>query len=121
MHHEKEIQIPIYGGKLMIHITNSKKVASKIAGQKQYDVFAFHIRNNHEHYHIVLNPEHPKAEITYGVIAHECTHAALTLFKSRGIHPDVENQEPLAYMIEWLVDQVVKFMHEKGYEHETIN
>lgn len=118
MYYTKKIKIPIYLGDLVIHITDSKTKASEIAGSEQYDVFAFQIRNNHEHYHIVLNPEHPTANITYGIIAHECTHAALTLFQRRGIHPDVENQEPLAYMIEWFVDQVVTFMHKKGYKHD---
>ena len=115
MHHKKKIRIPIYGGTLKIHLTDSKKIASKISGQEEIDVFAFQMVTDYDEYTILLNPEHPTADITYGIVAHECMHVLLKHFHRRNIDISVDNEEPSAYMIEWLVDQVVSFMHEKGY------
>ena len=37
-------------------------------------------------------------------ISHEATHAAMDIFGDIGIVPDVNNQEPLAYLVGWISD-----------------
>ena len=37
------------------------------------------------------------------VVAHECVHAANVLLKSRGWKPELDNDEPQAYLVEALV------------------
>lgn len=43
---------------------------------------------------------------SHGTIAHECTHAALNIFHRRQIEVDTSNQEPLTYLIGFLVNRV---------------
>lgn len=43
---------------------------------------------------------------SYGVIAHECAHAALNICHRRGISIDTGNQEPFTYLIGFLVNRV---------------
>ncbi|UPU16043.1 hypothetical protein OTAKU_00540 [Serratia phage vB_SmaM-Otaku] len=43
-----------------------------------------------------------------GTIAHECTHAALNIFRRRGIAVDLDNQEPTTYLIGYLVNAVTE-------------
>lgn len=45
---------------------------------------------------------------TAGTIAHECTHAALNIFRRRGIAVDLDNQEPTTYLIGYLVHAVTE-------------
>lgn len=44
----------------------------------------------------------------YAVLAHECVHAVNMTFESRGIKPDLLNDEPQAYFVECLVRQALK-------------
>ena len=43
-----------------------------------------------------------------GTIAHECTHAALNIFRRRGVDVDLNNQEPTTYLIGYLVNAVTE-------------
>lgn len=43
-----------------------------------------------------------------GTIAHECTHAALNIFRRRGVAVDLDNQEPTTYLIGYLVHAVTE-------------
>jgi hypothetical protein len=47
-------------------------------------------------------------------IAHECTHVAMYMFGETGCIADVENQEPLAYLIGWAFSCVDKVRKAKG-------
>lgn len=40
-------------------------------------------------------------------VVHECTHAALNIFHVKGIRCDLDNQEPLAYLMGFLTQAVV--------------
>lgn len=48
------------------------------------------------------------ADAGAGTIAHECTHAALNIFRRRGIAVDLDNQEPTTYLIGYLVHAVTE-------------
>lgn len=45
-----------------------------------------------------------KGEMTGPVIAHESTHAALEIFDYCGCVVDAKNQEPFAYLVQWIAD-----------------
>lgn len=64
---------------------------------------------------MVLNPC-SDINITHGVIAHEAVHLAGFVADICGIVPDFNNDEPIAYLVEWITDQAHKFLKEKGFE-----
>ena len=43
-----------------------------------------------------------------GVVVHECFHALTRICKDLGIKYDPDNDEPMAYMLTWLVDEVYR-------------
>jgi len=45
-------------------------------------------------------------DATPGVIAHEAVHIANYVFKQCCILPDLDNDEPQAYLIGWIVEQI---------------
>lgn len=47
-------------------------------------------------------------------IAHECTHVAMYMFGETGCIADVDNQEPLAYLVGWAFSCVDKVRRVKG-------
>lgn len=49
-----------------------------------------------------------KSDMRFDYIAHEATHAAMDIFGDIGIVPDVNNQEPLAYLVGWISDCIDK-------------
>lgn len=54
-----------------------------------------------------------KKHITHGTIAHECHHAVMSMCKTLGIKPNVDNQEPTAYLHGWLAEWIYKILSSK--------
>lgn len=50
-----------------------------------------------------------------GDIVHECLHVAFYMLDSIGHQPTADDDEPLAYLLEYLVDQVMKIKRKYGY------
>lgn len=46
--------------------------------------------------------------IKYGVLAHECFHLLMWIAEDFDIRLDVNNQETTAYLLEYLIDEVMK-------------
>lgn len=123
MFYKKVIPIPIYRGRFIIILTDDKEELRKKTGFGDYTlgsfeeyIFAHHVfsdYNGWQGYHVVLNPNYEYKDISPGVVAHECLHFVLELFKERGIEPDVDNPEPATYLLEWAVEEVHKFMDQK--------
>ena len=44
----------------------------------------------------------------YPVIAHECTHAATMTLNMRGWQMDYNNDEPLAYLIQTIMEKILR-------------
>lgn len=40
-------------------------------------------------------------------VVHECTHAVLNIFKTKGIDVDTDNQEPTAYLMGYVTQKVI--------------
>lgn len=44
-------------------------------------------------------------------LAHECVHAANMMFLDRGIKPDSDNDESMAYLVGWIFKNCVRRMN----------
>lgn len=53
-------------------------------------------------------------EVTAGVIAHEATHAAINICNDLGINISVEDQEPIAYLIQYITDFINKVVQKEN-------
>ena len=49
-----------------------------------------------------------RSDITPGLVAHECLHTMNKICSDLGISHDPNNDEPMAYIMGWLVDEVYK-------------
>ncbi len=113
--YKKTKKIPIYKGKLMIIITNSsKKLKKKLIPDFEYEDIYAHVRLiNHkdwETFAIILNIEYPTDKITCGTIAHEAFHVVNMLAERRNFIADFNNDEPLAYILDWITDEIYAFI-----------
>ena len=63
---------------------------------------------------IILNPN-IKSKINYATLAHETIHTANHIFHMRYIKYDYDNDEPFAYLVEWIMHNAVNFY--KKYLH----
>ncbi len=58
------------------------------------------------------NAEHKEKYFLIQTISHECYHAAVTLYESLGAENCSDLEEPIAYMTDYLVGQVLKYIDE---------
>lgn len=119
---KKVKKIPLYVGRLVIIATNDKKKAHKKfpdyydRGEEPY---AHAIRDDYKGwngFYIILNFDHSWSKITHGVISHEAHHITSFIAETVGIRHDPTNDEPMAYLHNWVVDQVYKFVKEQGFK-----
>ena len=61
------------------------------------------------YYAIVVNTKH--SEISIGIIAHECLHIVNMIFGVVGIKADNGNDEAQAYLLEYLMNEAMKFYY----------
>lgn len=117
------VKVPLYVGYLDIIIGDDKKEYNKIYKGKfgKHNVFAHAIStdsklDDYRHYVVVLNPNCETTNITYGIIAHEALHITGFIMNKVGLlyHPD--NDEAFTYMLEWVVDEIHKFLKENKIE-----
>lgn len=69
---------------------------------------------------MVLNMAHPTGAPGVGVMVHECTHIAGFILASRGVLADWDNDEPMAYMTEWLSGHAYDFYFGSGRDGKTL-
>jgi len=117
--HIKEQYIPIFRGKLVIILSNSvKRVKKHIPDFGHSELYAHAILQDWhgiEGYIIVLNFDNKERQIFPGAIAHEAVHCAHMLADCRDVVADFENDETIAYLVEWITDEAYKFVYEKGF------
>lgn len=110
----KAIDIPIYGGKLVVILTNNADVVRKYYPDFEDDYVYAHAINyyykGNKAYYVVLNTE---GKITNGVVAHEALHVVAYLFHYKGIDYDPDNDEPYAHMLEWVVEKIHEVLDKK--------
>jgi hypothetical protein len=114
MKKEDKYKIPIYGGTLVVVIvTTSKEIVDMLKDDTLVDctgvAYTDEMKTNsgyHNRYTIILNEEY--GNLNYGVVAHEALHITHMVFENKGIRPSTVNDEPQAYLIEWVVNKVFK-------------
>lgn len=72
---------------------------------KNVDGFAWteQLIDGGQHYFLVVRPK-----VKDSVLAHECVHMAMQILEDRGIESKCGNNEPLAFLVEYLFDEVKK-------------
>ena len=65
---------------------------------------------------IILNPLHSQCKLAVGTVAHESFHAAMHLAYHKGIDVEFSNQEPMAYLLEYITNKVHKFLQDKQFD-----
>lgn len=121
--HKKVIDIPIYEGKFVIILSNDpngiKKILPSYDRENIYAHTWYTKYKKHQGYFVVLNFDNKYNKITHGTIAHEAQHCVNILADIRGFIPDFENDEPTTYLLGWFVDEIYKFVKEKGFKVKT--
>lgn len=113
--HSKLVNIPIWKGKLKIIFSNSSELLSKELDFNEYP-YGHTLAVEGGWIFVVLNFHHKKLKMTHAVIAHEAVHAANFILSDRGCISTWDNDEQLAYTVQWVVEQIEKFRKEKGFE-----
>ena len=108
----KKVKIPIYGGNLFIMITEDyQKDKDEIHAdwRPTKEDFLGYTAALDNRYFIIINKGYKSNDITIAsTIAHEALHIANFICKRVGIKLDYENDEPHAYLISWVTEQVYK-------------
>lgn len=116
----ESVQIPIYPGRFVMMMGDDIKKAQKYLGDLIEDdeelyahAFLFNYLNQ-KAFGVLINFEYDWP-VTYGTIAHECLHSALRMAEMVGMKSITTEQEPIAYLHEWFVDEYMKFLkkHDK--------
>ena len=112
MYRDKKLKFPLYDSlTLQIVISDDvEKINSKL-GAEEERFFACvwksdTINKNCKTIVVVFNPADKDNKITPGIITHEAIHIKNILFGTVGIKPDVDNDEPEAYLTEWVVNKI---------------
>lgn len=118
--HKKVTEIPLYKGKLLIIFSNcADKVKAVYPDFEDPDVYAHAIYTHvkgWDSFIVLLNFDNKLSRISPGVIAHEAVHTANSIARERGVQSDFLNDEPIAYLAEWITDEVYKFMAKHGFK-----
>lgn len=118
--HKKVVPVPLYGGVLVILLSNSpEKVAKYLPRFDDEFVFAHAIYEDYRGkrgYFCALNFNYPNYPMSPGTIAHEAGHLAMYVCESVGVELQHDNPEPYTYLVGWFADELHKFAKQKGFE-----
>lgn len=108
----KKIKIPIYEGLLYIQISNNRSEECLKLGitipEEYNNNLGLAISSDETFIYVISITE--DAVNMHDIIAHECLHICNDIFKHRYIKPDLDNDEPQAYLLGWLVNQVYRYI-----------
>jgi len=109
----KHVNIPIYGGSLNIHVTPDAEFDKLLAevnyeGELECDACCIYNVDGGRCYDLIFK----EGRIQHGLIAHECFHLTMRIMKEVNKAYDVSNDEPEAYLIQFLVSTVYEFLKE---------
>jgi hypothetical protein len=105
---QKKIKIPLYFGTLTLIQTEDFKAIEKkynLTTTECCDAITFEVGEEV----IVLFG----AETSASLMAHEAVHVTSIVFTNVGIKGDLDNDEPFAYFLGWVVEQMDKFLAAK--------
>jgi len=108
------VAVPLYRGYIIIIFTNSKKKLKKYAPEMHLrELYAYSCRIERDGalgHAMVLNFDSKVRKMNPGCVAHEIVHCVNSILDYAGVLPSFENDEPTAYLTDWVTDQVYKFM-----------
>ena len=110
--YKKRIKIPLFRDNLIIILTNDGGVIKQYC-KKYKDRHAAITWIKDENVYIALDFSE---EITFGIISHECFHSVNFILKKCNVDSCFDNDEPAAYLLDFIVDSVHKFIHSKSLE-----
>lgn len=108
---QKKLNIPIYRGELnLIKVKELKELHDLF-----YDIYTFedgfldgagalHFDIPPIKFYIVV-----EMPANIPILAHEALHATNKILDKRGIKSDFENDEAQAYLLEWIMEECIKF------------
>jgi hypothetical protein len=117
----KNTEVPIYCGRLHIAISTDFKEdipkLNKLFKENftmENDVLGMSQKRGHHNLVIINVDKHIRAfkssklleTEVIATISHEAIHTCNTIFRDKGIKLDVDNDEPQAYLVDWLVKQI---------------
>ncbi len=103
---KKNIHIPIYDCQLtMILDKDLSRVEKKYNTDSLKKFRAVTIRTSDSHYVVAFTTRKD-----FAVISHEVVHVKNHIFLDCGIEADCENDEPEAYLTDWLFTQIYEFL-----------
>jgi UDP-galactopyranose mutase len=118
--HLKELEVPLYRGKLVVILTNDKEQLQKYIPEfNDIEPYAHTYLINwkgEQGFVIVLNFDNSYRKIHNGTIIHEVIHATHFIAQERGIEANFINDEPITYLAEFIADQVYKLMKKNKFE-----
>lgn len=106
MKHVK-IVVPIYSS--WIWVVSDKEECMRLSGTKlgvrltEEDFYAEGMVIYGNDCNVIWLPQNAAVH----TVVHECMHAVLNMCRVKGIQPDVNNQEPIAYLMGWITQAVV--------------
>jgi hypothetical protein len=118
--YKQELEIPLYRGSLFIIFTNDKKHLKKeVPDFGGGELYAHALRtsiNKHMAFVVVLNFDNKTRKIYHGCISHETMHLVDYITEARGWQFTELNNEPAAYLGEWIADQIYIFANDCNLE-----
>lgn len=118
--HLKELKVPLYRGKLVIILTNDKEQLQKyipdFEDKEPYAHTGLVNWKGNQGFVIVLNFENSFRKMHNGTITHEAIHATHLIAQERGIEADFLNDEPIAYLAEFITDEIYKLMTKHNFK-----
>lgn len=100
--------IPIYRGLFCVLITSDENEVKKYYPEFEGELYAHSILtevSDRQAFLCILNFDASRS-VTHGCIAHEATHIAHMILEQRGVIADFINDEPVAYLVEWITDNI---------------
>lgn len=119
MYIDTRVIFPLYDSlTLRIIICDDDDTIGKEIGEVDHEYFACAYRKNESSRELitVFNPKSHDNILTPGVITHEAIHIKNMVFDTVGIKADPNNDEPEAYLTEWIVNQIYKVFSQVNRE-----
>lgn len=118
----KSIKIPLYAGFFDIIVMDETKTFDKLYisefARKEIYGHSIHTglrKTQMTHFVMVLNFNN-NIPITNGVVSHEALHITSFILDYIGQDFDHNNHEEFAYLIQWVTDEVYKFLKQQNLE-----
>lgn len=107
---KKKIKIPIYQGTLVLIKSKNFDWTNKNYGHnipKKYGAVSFENEKPNGFEYVVS-----LVDTNMSLIAHEAVHICNYIFKNVGAELDKTNDEPQAYLVGWIVEEIDKFLNQ---------